>query len=153
MHKTWLDVPHYKQEFNYSCLPACVRMVLERHGLALPEADLRQLLGTNDEGTKPRNLFRLTSLGFEVEVKPADLMQLRDALVAGQPPLVLVNTAPLSYWQTTCPHVAVVVGIDDASIWLNDPYFDSAPQQESLTNFLAAWAAYAQNAAFIRPKP
>jgi hypothetical protein len=64
---------------------------------------------------------------------------------------VLVDTGSLDYWQADCPHV-VVVGIDDSSVWLNDPFFDTAPQQTSLTAFLQAWGTNAQYAAFIRPK-
>ena len=31
-----MNVPHFRQELDYSCLPACVRMVLAYYG------DLRQ---------------------------------------------------------------------------------------------------------------
>ena len=39
-----LNVPHYKQEFNYSCVPACVRMVLAHFGKLHGEAEMRQVL-------------------------------------------------------------------------------------------------------------
>ncbi len=45
MPNAWLNVPHCKQEFNYSCMAACVRMVLAHHGRALPEAELVALPG------------------------------------------------------------------------------------------------------------
>ena len=41
-----LSVPHYKQEFPYSCLAACVRMVLAKHGHLRTEEEIRQHLGT-----------------------------------------------------------------------------------------------------------
>jgi ABC-type bacteriocin/lantibiotic exporter with double-glycine peptidase domain len=46
MPSAWLNVPHCKQELNYSCMAACVRMVLAHHGRPLAEAELRQLLDT-----------------------------------------------------------------------------------------------------------
>jgi ABC-type bacteriocin/lantibiotic exporter with double-glycine peptidase domain len=148
-----LNVPHYKQEFNYSCLAACVRMVLAYHGHQMAEADLRRLLGTGPQGTPARNLLAVASLGFDVQLACMNLAQLREALAAGLPPLVFVDTGPLDYWQTDCAHVAVVVGIDDASVYLNDPYFDTAPQQTSLTGFLRAWALNAHLTAILRPQP
>jgi ABC-type bacteriocin/lantibiotic exporter with double-glycine peptidase domain len=133
-------------------MAACARMVLAFHGLALPEADLRQLLETKASGTVARNLLRVASLGYDVRVVASNLAQLRDAINAGQPPIVFVDTGQLDYWQSGCSHVAVVVGIDDATVWLNDPFFDSSPQHTSLGSFLRAWGANAQYAAFIRPK-
>jgi len=153
MPNGWLSVPHCRQEFNYSCVAACVRMVLAHQGRDLSEADLRQLLNTQPHGTRARNLTAVASLGFEVQLDPSNLSQLRDALAAGIPPIVFVDTGPLDHWQTDCAHVVVVVGIDDTSVYLNDPFFDTAPQQTSLGSFLQAWALNAHLAAFIRPQP
>ncbi|MBI1918599.1 MAG: peptidase C39 family protein [Planctomycetes bacterium] len=153
MPSGWLNVPHYKQEFNYSCMAACVRMVLAHQGRSLSEAELRQLLNTQPSGTTPRNLTALGPLGLDVQLAVSNLSQLRDMLAAGLPPLVFVDTGPLEYWQTDCAHVAVLVGMDDTSVYLNDPFFDSAPQQSSLASFLQAWALNAHLAAILRPRP
>jgi uncharacterized protein YvpB len=59
---------------------------------------------------------------------------------------------PLEYWQVDCSHVAVVVGIDDTFVYLNDPFFDSSPQEASLASFLQAWASNGHLAAVLRPK-
>src|SRR5262249_2623297 len=104
----WLNVPHCKQEFNYSCMAACVRMILAYLGRILPEADVRQLLNTQPRGTTPRNLTALAALGLDVQLEVSNLSQLRDALAAGLPPLVFLDTGPLDYWQTDCAHVAVL---------------------------------------------
>ncbi len=32
MPNGWLNVPHFRQEFNYSCVAACVRMVMAYYG-------------------------------------------------------------------------------------------------------------------------
>jgi uncharacterized protein YvpB len=81
------------------------------------------------------------------------LTHLRDVLAAGLPPIVFLNTGSLEYWQVDCAHVAVVVGIDDTWIYLNDPFFDSAPQKASLAAFLQAWASNGHLAAVLRPQP
>jgi ABC-type bacteriocin/lantibiotic exporter with double-glycine peptidase domain len=52
MPNAWLNVPHYKQEFNYSCMAACVRMVLAHHGRSIAEVELREQLDTRADGTE-----------------------------------------------------------------------------------------------------
>ena len=32
MPGSWLSAPHFQQELEYSCVAACVRMVLAHHG-------------------------------------------------------------------------------------------------------------------------
>lgn len=147
-----LSVPHHKQEQSWSCLAACVRMLLAYHGHSCSEDDLRQLLDTGPEGTLARGVLRVSALGFDVQVKPCSLADLSAALLAGTPPVVYLDTGFLDYWSTDCPHVAVLVGLDLTTVFLNDPYFDTAPQQTSLTGFQSAWAANEYLAAFIRPK-
>ena len=44
MPSGWLNVPHFRQEHEYSCVAACARMVLAHHGDVRTEADLRTLL-------------------------------------------------------------------------------------------------------------
>ena len=48
-----LNVPHCKQEFHYSCVPACARMVLAFFGSHHTEAELRVLREVLD----PRKLY------------------------------------------------------------------------------------------------
>jgi ABC-type bacteriocin/lantibiotic exporter with double-glycine peptidase domain len=146
------NVPHYKQELPFSCVAACARMVLAYHGKICTEDELRQLLGTAEYGTKARNILRIASLAFDVQVETSNLAHPGTALEAGLPPIVFLETAFLEYWSVPCDHVAVVVGLNLATITLNDPYFDTAPQRTALTAFQSAWATYEHLAAFIRPK-
>jgi ABC-type bacteriocin/lantibiotic exporter with double-glycine peptidase domain len=148
-----LAVPHCKQEWNKSCVAACTRMVLLFHGRDVPEADLRVLLKTDAEGSKPSSLTALASLGFDVTFVQATLGDLEAALSAGSPPIVFVYTGLLGYWPVTCDHAAVVVGLDDDFVYLNDPYFDTAPQKVERREFLAAWSFYESWAAILKPVP
>jgi ABC-type bacteriocin/lantibiotic exporter with double-glycine peptidase domain len=127
-------------------------MVLAHHGRACTEVEVRQHLGTGPHGTPARNIFLVRSLGFDVEVESSSLSQLARILGEGVPPIVFLETTYLDYWQRRCDHVAVLVGIDLAAAYLNDPNFDTAPQQTSLSGFQRAWASNEQLAAFIRPR-
>jgi ABC-type bacteriocin/lantibiotic exporter with double-glycine peptidase domain len=148
-----LSVPHFKQEFPFSCLAACVRMVLAYHGRTCSEDEVRQLLGTVPQGTPARAILRVAALGFDVQLRFTNLGELNAALNAGTPPVVFVNTGDLDYWSFDCAHVLVVVGMDVTSLSVNDPHLDSAPQQTSLSGFHQAWAVNKCLAAFLRPQP
>jgi len=149
----WLNVPHHKQEQGYSCAPACARMVLAYYGRYHSEDELRQLLGTDAGGTPAGHLSRLTSLGFDVDLRISNMAELSAALQAGTPTIVLLDTGSLDYWSSDCPHLAVLVGLDAATAYLNDPYFDTAPQKTSLAGFRQAWVANQCYAVFLRPRP
>ena len=147
-----LNVPHYKQEFNYSCIAACARMVLAHYGQTVDESELRQLLDTQPTGTRARNLESLASLGFKLLLEPSSLAHLIEALEAGLAPIVFLDTGHLDYWDVDCAHVTVLVGLDEEAVYLNDPFFESAPQRTSLSGFLSAWALNSHLAAIVRPQ-
>jgi len=127
-------------------------MVLAHYGRTCSEDELRQHLGSGPHGTRARNLFLLESLGFEVDLETSTLPQLGAALASGLPPIVFLDTSHLDYWTIRCDHVVVLVGLDLTAAFLNDPYFEAAPRQTTLSGFLSAWAANEHLAAFIRPK-
>jgi ABC-type bacteriocin/lantibiotic exporter with double-glycine peptidase domain len=148
-----LSVPHFKQELPFSCLAACVRLVLAYYGRTCSEDEVRRLLSTGPQGTTARAILRVATLGFDVQLRFTNLGELNAALSAGSPPVVFVNTGDLDYWSIDCAHVLVVVGMDVTSLSVNDPHLDSAPQQTSLSGFHQAWAANKCMAAFLRPLP
>ena len=64
-----MNVPHIQQEREYSCLPACVRMVLAFYDEQRSEDELRRLLRTRVTGTSPANLMlNLPDIGFDAAV-------------------------------------------------------------------------------------
>jgi ABC-type bacteriocin/lantibiotic exporter with double-glycine peptidase domain len=152
MPSGWLNVPHFRQELEYSCVAACVRMVLAHYGDGRTEADLRTLLDTRPTGTPARNVMRLSGPDWEVYLRPSNLLELQQVSAAGQPPVVFLQTGDLEYWSMDIFHTAVLVGLDATTAALNDPYFGAAPQTTSLQTFLKAWAQTGQFTAFIRPR-
>ena len=148
-----LKVPRFRQEFHYSCIPACARMVLAFFGQQRTEAELRTMMKTDPSGTPVRRLTELTHLGFDVDFSMTDLAGITAYLTSGLPPIALLSTAALPYWSQSCDHVAVVVGVDDSWVYLNDPYCDSAPQQVAHADFLLAWSPNACMVAIVRSLP
>ncbi len=152
MPSSWLNVPHFRQELEYSCVAACARMVLAHYGDVRSEADLRSLLDTQSTGTRAGNLMRLSGPALEVHLRSSNRLELEKALADNQPPIVFLKTGVLEYWELDIFHTVVLIGLDAASVALHDPYFANGPQTTALQSFEKAWAETGQFSAFLRPR-
>ncbi len=66
------------------------------------------------------------------------------------PIIVYIDTGFLvSYWTESTNHAVVVIGIEGEHIYLNDPFFQAAPQILLLNEFLPAWIEQKQLYAVI----
>ena len=152
MPSSWLNVPFFQQELEYSCVAACARMVLAHYGDVRTEAELRLLLDTRPAGTRTGNLMRLSGPAFEIYLRPSSLVDLEKMLAENQPPIVFLKTGSLEYWSMDIAHTAVVIGFDTTTVALHDPYFATVPQTTSLQSFEKAWAQTGKFIAFLRPR-
>ncbi|NCP34602.1 MAG: hypothetical protein COW34_01930 [Armatimonadetes bacterium CG17_big_fil_post_rev_8_21_14_2_50_66_6] len=148
-----LPVPHRKQETPWTCLPVCVRMVLEFHGFPRSEGEISNLLETTPLGTRSANVWALRRWGFHADREPLALARVEASLEGNLPVIALVWTRELPHWQTDDPHAVVVVGLTADSVYLNDPAKDQAPLACPRETFMAAWARTANLAIVIAPPP
>jgi ABC-type bacteriocin/lantibiotic exporter with double-glycine peptidase domain len=120
----WLDVPFVQQE-KAGCGAAAVAMVVgywAREYPALAEAArdserINNLLPASARGIRGRELKRyMEERGFDVYVFDGDISDLRQHSGKGRPVVVCLGPrgakGPL--------HYAVVVGVEDGAVWLND---------------------------------
>lgn len=139
MPTAWLNVPHLLQNNDGYCLPACASMVLAYWQNPISQEKIAILLDATQQGVPGSRIRRLENWGYQITYRPATLAELQTWIEQGIPPIVLVDTDFLEYWDVGTPHAVVVIGFDDSFIYLNDPAFATAPQQTSLDGFLAAW--------------
>ena len=81
----------------------------------------------------------MINLGLSIYYGTGTPEDLNAHIVRGLPCIVFVNTAYLSYWPEATRHNVVVVGLDDENVYLNDPFFETAPQHVSRAEFELAW--------------
>lgn len=126
-------------------------MVLDYLDRPIPYPRLLSLLGTRDFGTPAENIVRLEDLdiGVKVTLAHTDVGVLHRYLVTDRPVIAFVNTGNLPYWPEVTDHAFVVVGMEDDVFYVNDPYFDQAPQCISRTNFELAWLRFDNLCAII----
>jgi ABC-type bacteriocin/lantibiotic exporter with double-glycine peptidase domain len=148
-----LPVPHRQQLADGYCLPACIQMVLAYWGIEQDQSDLaRQLQMVAKAGTPGSHVHLLASATLEVTYRSGELADLRAALDQGVPPIMLVYTGELPYWDQATAHAVVLVGIEGGSAVLNDPGMRQAAAQVPLDDLLLAWDEMANLFALLRPK-
>jgi ABC-type bacteriocin/lantibiotic exporter with double-glycine peptidase domain len=143
MQSVCIQKPHHKQEKNYTCVPASVRMMLAFHGIERTESYLARILKTKFYGTNVYNILYIEHerIGLEVRSRFFSLGELKQKLFQNQPCIVPLRTKYLSYFPYDCLHTLVVVGYDDeGNILVNEPNFDAAIISIKESEFVQAWA-------------
>ena len=125
-HPSWLDVP-FVQQTKAGCGSAAVAMVIEYWARQFPGLDkaqadaerINQLLpATSPKGIQGEALKQyLDGRGFQAFIFEGEMSDLRNHFAKGRP--VIVCLAPKGKQGPL--HYAVVAGLDDREVWLNDP--------------------------------
>jgi len=140
MPKLWLKLVHQPQRYEADCLAACAAMVLEYLGQSVEYAQLLHILNiTPNLGAPASHIKRLSTLGLGIVYRAGTISDLMKYLAQNIPCIVFVNTIELDYWTEATRHAVVVVGIDERQVYLNDPFFEVAPQIVSRLEFELAW--------------
>jgi hypothetical protein len=117
-------------------------MMLNAIGIDVPYRRLLSILEIQSWGTAHRNIQLLERLRLDIQIdyQQGVLDDLRAALNAGYPPAVFLQAGELPYWHARTRHAVVLVGYDDDSFYVNDPYFEHAPQVVSFGDLDLAWS-------------
>ena len=142
MPNTLLPVPHHLQRSDGDCLAACAAMVLDYLDVSVSYDRLLTLLGVQPYGTPGSRLNNLTDLGVRVHYAQSSLDEILNHLEHGQPCIALVRTDQLPYWTYATDHTVVVIGYDEQEVYINDPFFEQAPQHVSRADFELAWLEF-----------
>jgi hypothetical protein len=128
-------------------------MVLTYLGRPLPYNRLLKVLGVQpDVGAPFSNLHALTRLSITVLYEQGKLAGLHRFLANGWPCIVPIKSSELPYWQNIdTNHAVVVVGMEAASVYLNDPAFATTPLQMPLGDFELAWFGRGEHYAVLTP--
>jgi predicted double-glycine peptidase len=152
-----LDIPFVRQT-KAACGSAAVAMVIQywarqNPGLDLAEADSERidkyLPPTSAKGIEGKALKAyLEEQGFQTFIFDGELADLQHHLEKGRP--VIVCFAPKG---PRAPlHYAVIAGLDEHSIWMNDPARGKL-FREDLDRFLGEWKATGNWALLAVPRP
>lgn len=150
---TSLPIPHRLQLADGYCLPACVQMVLAYWGIERNQAELaRQLQMVPGAGTPGNRVGLLASDTLDVFYGQGEVSDLQAALHRGIPPIVLVHTGELPYWDVAMAHAVVLLAMDETEVVINDPGITQAELRVSLGDFQLAWDEMANLYALLTKK-
>jgi ABC-type bacteriocin/lantibiotic exporter with double-glycine peptidase domain len=148
---TGLSVPHYPQQADGLCLPACAQMVLAYWGIRRTQdrlaSELKTIPGAGTPGSRLRNL---ASHNLAVHYGEGTVHELRLALTQAIPPIILVNTKHLPHWRLETAHAIVLLAMDDNQVMINDPGSNQGRLVIGLDEFLLAWDEMANLFGLIR---
>ena len=142
MPKVYIQKKHHKQETNFSCVPACLKMMLDFFGINLPESNLILTLKTKPYGTHIINILNINNEKYEIysAIEFWSLDELLAYLKKNRTPCIVpVWTDFLDYWDSECLHSVVVHGYDEKNILINDPFFEKKEFVVPIDDFINAW--------------
>ena len=128
----------HRQEKEYSCVPACLKMVLMALGLVLSEAELRERCDCTPFGTEALRVVDIArDLGFLNTIKATvTSAELEHQWSLGLYPIVFVNLLPIDGVKIS--HAIVVTGFEVDGVRVCDPLRGDRILPRS--TFDAAWA-------------
>jgi ABC-type bacteriocin/lantibiotic exporter with double-glycine peptidase domain len=137
-----LEVPVFSQEHKWTCVPACLRMVLAFHGVSLSEQEIAEACGTVVlRGTQPEKAVEgLEKLGYQaLWFENAELGRLINLIEQRWPVIVFLRASDLPYGKWGI-HAAVIVGFEANQVVLADPVLGSL-FPFPISKFEQAWRA------------
>ncbi len=145
-----LPVPHLYQPVTGECLPACAAMVLSYLGIRVNYRRILSILQTQP-GTPFSKIRQLAQLKVTIYYNRGSLKDIQHFISIGQPVLVPVQTGELPHWTENTAHAVVVVGMDEDSVYINDPAAATAPIQVPRGDFDLAWLEHDEYDAVLAP--
>lgn len=149
-----LDLPIFQQQASFTCLSACLRMVLQYYDHALPEEDIASACQVNQRGTRFDLAAKyVRALGFEItHFKNGGLRDLFEYLAQGQPVIVALGAEHLPYANDRTALAVIVNGLAGDEVVLVDPALGKELRLESLA-FFRAWTARGRAGLVLRQRP
>ncbi|MBC8183604.1 hypothetical protein H8E88_21135 [candidate division KSB1 bacterium] len=109
----------YRQEKPYSCIPACIRMILDYHDIIESESTLRFKCKSKISGTHPLNAVACCkSYGLDCYIDNLDLTHLKNLLNDDILPIVNVLKSEAANWYSHC---VIISNIEHEQIAIVDP--------------------------------
>ncbi len=127
--------PHFFQTHPFSCVPACLRMVLANYSFEISEFDLRNLCECDGTGIGPRKaIAAVKDLGFDCDEANLNFEELKEYLSNNLNPIVYLRFN----LQTEFPHAVVVYKISKEKVFVLDP--EIGEREFHIDNFVEIWS-------------
>jgi len=147
-----IALPGLQPEQDYSCVPACIRIVFQYLGKDFSETTISLACKTTPRGTDQNLAARgIVALGFNaIKMENISFDDMTSYLLKGQPVIAFLSVKHLPYGGQVGMHAVVINGFDDGYV----SYIDPARGEEieiNLETFIAAWDERGRLSLVIEP--
>ena len=142
-------VKWFRQERPYSCGAACLRMVLDFHGIDIPEDELRQRTKTKpDIGSHPISIVEaVKSLELTANFSQPSLKKLQSVVNKGYPAIAFIVKITEDFFYH---HAVVIEQISKTQVTILDP--EEGRVTVARNDFELTWSAAGTLAIVIKTK-
>lgn len=110
--------PFFSQAYPFSCVPACLRMVLASLGLKKSEAEIRSFCDCDETGTPPSKAVEaVIKFGFEAYRANLTFEELKALVSQNITPIVFTRVSE----EVNYSHAVVIYKISRGKIYAVDP--------------------------------
>ena len=110
--------PYFPQAHPFSCVPACLRMILASYKFEITETELRSRCECDETGTAPSNAVEAAvECGFNAYKAELLFEELEDLVSQNITPIVFIRV----FEDTNYSHAVVVYKISKKKVFVLDP--------------------------------
>lgn len=127
--------PYFRQSYSYSCVPACLKMILASLDFEISEPELRNLCECDETGTTPTNVVKAAvKCGFDAYQANLIFEESGDLISQAILPIVFIR----AFEDATYSHAVVVYKISKGKIFLLDP--ETGERKLDVDKFIETWS-------------
>ena len=148
-----MKVTYYKQETDYSCFPACIRMLLDYHDIKKEEKKLRLLFHSTPlkGGSWPRVKDGLKQLNIEFELGINFSLEELKSLIQHNIPVVASIDISFFGGDEHQNHTVVVTDVSNEFVTVHDPERGENIEID-VKQFSESWSERGRIAGYIKSK-
>ena len=127
--------PYFRQAYPFSCVPACLRMILASYNFEISETELRSLCECDETGTTPSNAVKAAvECKFDAYRAELTFEELEDLIRQNITPIVFTRVAENANYS----HAVVVYKISKKKVFVLDS--DSGEHEIDINKFVEIWS-------------
>ncbi|CAN5464811.1 hypothetical protein BH20ACI1_BH20ACI1_07930 [soil metagenome] len=127
--------PHFFQAYPFSCVPACLRMVLAKFGIEKTEPELRSLCGCDETGTTVSKAIKaVEKCGLKAYKSNLVLDDLKNLMLQDLNPIVYLRISENIKYS----HSAVIYEITNEKVFVLDP--EIGEREFDINFFIEIWS-------------
>lgn len=128
--------PYFQQAYPFSCVPACLKMVLASLGCDISEAELRSLSECDETGTSPSKAVEAAiQCGFDAYQANLTIEELTEIIAEKLTPVVFIRFSTAVNYS----HAIVVYQITSKEVYALDPS-EIGERKIKITEFTEIWS-------------